>query len=387
MDFQDFISNEKFKDINKEIERIEEERRRNGFNLFTISSYNTYLENFHSDITALLFNSKERHGQGTQFFKLFLSFLNSLGANIDENQYNNYEVLREKGRIDIWIIDNSSKKSIIIENKINNAFDQENQLKKYYDYASDKGYEVDSIVYLTLKGNKKAPIMNHIDIDGKVIDIEAFSQTGTNLCDGWLQKCYDASKENKDEDSSSFVYQYIKLIKHLSQIVMDNQIKKDFYEVVSNEENRKKAKLLSSLLNDLETFRMDLFMEKIGNNYAPFTKIYRYKSNHQFFKEYKEGGISYQLDVHFYPDKSCLDFWIPELREDKDKVEKYISDKLKEIGLLDKFNCSGFGYGMYKIFKIEEYNNIKTIDEEIYKFVNIFFEKLKTHPQELPTNP
>lgn len=243
MSIQDFISHEKFKNIDKEIQRIEKERYNNGFNLFTVSSYNSYLENFHSGVISLLLNRNERHNQKALFFYSFISFLKEIGAKIDENDYQNYEVLREKGRVDIWIKDNSSKKSIIIENKINNANDQDRQLERYYEYVDNQDFKVDAVIYLTLKGNKKAPITNVTELDEKVINIEAFSQTETNLCVGWLEKCYHLSTQNNNIDSSSFIHQYIKLIKYLSQIVMDTEIKNNFYEVVSNEENRKKNKI------------------------------------------------------------------------------------------------------------------------------------------------
>lgn len=74
MDIKDFISHKKFENIDKEIERIERERQNNGFNLFTISSYNSYLENFHSDVIALLLSPKERHLQKETFFKFFYLF-------------------------------------------------------------------------------------------------------------------------------------------------------------------------------------------------------------------------------------------------------------------------------------------------------------------------
>ena len=273
MNIKDFVSHKKFENIDKEIERIERERQNNGFNLFTISSYNTYLENFHSDVIALLLSSKERHLQQERFFKLFLSFLREkYGAIIDENNYQNYQVLREKGKIDIWIKDEISKRCIIIENKINDAIDMPNQIERYYDYVSEKGYLVDGIIYLTLKGNKNAPKVGRKEIDDKIIDIVAFVQDKKNLCNGWLFNCYIEAKERKDDDSSTFIYQYIKLIKHLSLVVMNNELKKDFYEVVSNEQNREKARVLVTLLNELETYRMDLFMEKNRKRLCPFYK-------------------------------------------------------------------------------------------------------------------
>lgn len=378
MDIKDFLTHKKFENIDKEIQRIEQERQNNGFNLFTISSYNSYLENFHSDVIALLLSPKERHLQKERFFKLFLYFLKEkYGIIIDESNYQNYEVLREKGRIDIWIKDKISRKYIIIENKINDAVDMPNQIERYYDYALEKGYLVDSIVYLTLNGKKNAPKVGREEIDSRVIDVTAFSQDEKNLCNGWLFNCYIEAKERKDDDSSTFIYQYIKLIKHMSLIVMDNELKKDFYEVVSNEQNRKKARILVTLLNELETYRMDLFMEKIGKDYAPFTKIYRYRPYHQLFEGYEEKGIVYKLDVHFYENESCLDFWCP---NEEDKCTQFISDRLSRIQLLEEFTMGGFGGGMYKRFKIEDYHNIKEIDEAVYTFVHEFFIKLReTH--------
>ena len=379
MDIKDFISHKKFENIDEEIQRIERERQNNGFNLFTISSYNSYLENFHSDVIALLLSPKERHLQKEKFFKLFLSFLiEKYGAIIDENNYQNYKVLREKGRIDIWIKDEISRKCIIIENKINDAVDMPNQIERYYDYALEKGYLVDSIVYLTLNGKKNAPKVGREEIDSRVIDVTAFSQDEKNLCYGWLSNCYKEVKMKKDDDSSTFIYQYMKLIKHLSLIVMDNKLKKDFYEVVSDEQNRKKVQILASLLNELQPYRMDLFMEKIGDDYAPFSKIYRYRPHHQLFEGYEERGIVYKLDVHFYENKSCLDFWCPNIEEDE--CTEHISNKLSKMQLLEEFTLGGFGGGMYKWFTIEDYHNIREIDEAVYIFVHNFFVKLReTH--------
>ena len=88
MDIRNFILHQKFENIDKEIERIERERQNNGFNLFTISSYNSYLENFHSDVIALLLSPKERQLQKEKFVKLVLSFVKEkYNAVSDESNY------------------------------------------------------------------------------------------------------------------------------------------------------------------------------------------------------------------------------------------------------------------------------------------------------------
>ena len=171
MDLENFINQKEFENINKRLQKIQDELQLNSFNLFTISSYNSYLENFHSDVIAILINPNERHNQKHSFLNLFLDYLIELGVKINKDDYALCEITREKGRIDIWIKDNTSKKSIIIENKINNAGDQENQLETYYNYAINSGFEIDSIVYLTLNGNKNAPLIDIIELNEKIKNV------------------------------------------------------------------------------------------------------------------------------------------------------------------------------------------------------------------------
>lgn len=229
MNIELFISKKEFESIDKRLKNIQDEIKLNSYNLFTLSSYNSHLENFHSDIIAILLNSDERHKQQNAFLNLFLDYLISQGVKLKKDDYIFCEITREKGHIDIWIRDHSSKKSIIIENKINNAADQSNQLESYFNYSKNAGFKIDSIVYLTLNGIKNAPLTDIGELNKKIINISAFTNSQNDLLNGWLLKCYQHSQ---DEDNRSFIFQYLKLIKHLSQIGMDKQIKDDFYSVV-----------------------------------------------------------------------------------------------------------------------------------------------------------
>lgn len=374
MNIEEFIHQTEFKNINKRLQNIQDELQINSFNLFTISSYNSYLENFHSDVIALLLNPNERHNQKNSFLNLFFDYLIELGIKINKADYALCEITREQGRIDIWIKDNTSKKSIIIENKINNAGDQENQLETYYNYALKSGFEIDSIVYLTLKGNKNAPLTDISELNEKIQNVSAFTNNQTDLCNGWLKKCYENSKD--DEDSCSFIFQYLKLIKHLSQVGMDKQIKDDFYSVINKEDGFLKTKAIAELVAGLEEYRADLFATKISNDYLPFKKIYRWRPNHWLYENFNDNGILFKLDVYFNADGSArMDFWNPNQPENTQKTNS--STKLKSIGLFEEFEFGGFGGGMYKVFSIENFENIEALDNEIYNFVKKLFEKLK----------
>jgi len=372
-DVQKFLNTE-FNDLDSKALKIQKEKELNRFNLFTLSSYNSYLENFHSDIISMLLDPEERHNHSSKFFSLFFEYLIAFGISIKMDDYALPEITREKGRIDIWIKDNTSKRSIIIENKINNAVDQDNQLQNYYDYATTHGFEVDAIIYLTLNDQKKAPLTNSNTIDEKVINISAFSNKHNDLCNGWLKRCYDIST---DEDARSFIYQYLKVIKHLSQEGMDREIKNEFYRVVSTTQGFDKVKVISSLNQNLEKYRADLFFENIREKYFPFTKTHRYRPNHWLFENYYENGIKYKLDVYFHSDGSArIDFWIP-AEKDYEGPNVNIINKLRTLNLLHSFESGGFGGGMYRAFELKEYNTIANLDNAILEFVKDFCIKLR----------
>ncbi|MDL2228575.1 PD-(D/E)XK nuclease family protein [Odoribacter sp. OttesenSCG-928-L07] len=368
---REFINHEKFDGIEKRIFDVKDYMDNNGFNLFTISSYGSHLENFHSDIIALLLNPKERHKLSHTFLDLFIKFLNSKGFCIQKDDYRNSEVLRETGRIDIWIKDSISKKSIIIENKINNAGDMDDQIERYYNYAIENGFSVDCVIYLSLNGNKIAPLTDNKEINDIILNVSAFSNNQDDLYHSWILGCYEVSKNN--EDCSSFIYQYGKLLKHLSKMGIDKDIKNDFYEIVSQGTGLEKMKAITELANGLEEYRADLFIEKIGKNYAPFKKTYRYKPWHWLFENLIIDNILYKLDVHFYTGKVRIDFWNP--NEDDDR--SIIADKLDSIGLYEDFEEYGFGNGMYKEFVVSPIKSLKEIDNEVLQYIQVFFEKLR----------
>lgn len=373
MNIESFLSQKEFKNIDKRLKNIQNEIQLNSYNLFTVSSYNSYLENFHSDVIAILLNPDERHKQQNIFLNLFLDYLISQGVELKKDDYILCDVTREQGRIDIWIKDNTSKKSIIIENKINNAGDQENQLENYFNYAKNTGFEIDSIVYLTLNGIKNAPLTDIDELNGKIINISAFTNNGNDLSNGWLLKCYENSQ---DEDNRSFIFQYLKLIKHLSQVGMDKQIKDDFYSVINKEDGFEKTKAIAELVNKLEEYRADLFFTRINNDYLPFKKNYRWRPNHWLFENYNDNGIVFKIDVHFQSSGSArIDFWNPNQPEEVQKLNS--STKLKSIGLLEEFEDGGFGGGMFKVFDLDKYKNIEIIDNELYNFVKQLFYKLR----------
>ena len=119
----------------EKIKKEESLKRGERFNMFATLGVAHY-EVTHSAIIASFLNPQELHGQGDKFLKLFLSIIGD-ETELDTANSNVYtESSNDDGRIDILIEDNN-KKAVIIENKIY-AGDQNEQLKRYNHFASNK---------------------------------------------------------------------------------------------------------------------------------------------------------------------------------------------------------------------------------------------------------
>lgn len=147
-----------------------------NFNVFSILDRERKEVTTHSAIIAELLKPQGSHSQGTLFLKLFLAQLlrklqeepkaqlkelrEKLKQIQEENEFDKFEVEVETskegkvlGRIDILIESDGIKNGdvcIVIENKID-AGDQEEQLGRYYKYASYTK-KTRGIIYLTLRG-------------------------------------------------------------------------------------------------------------------------------------------------------------------------------------------------------------------------------------------
>lgn len=377
---REFIYRPEFENLKGRLEKVKKEIEKSSFNIFSISSVNSHKENYHSDILALLLDPSEKHDGGETYLKLFLDFLaKSHRVNINKNNYCEVKVKKEnptdsmdlKGRIDILIRDEKSKHCIIIENKINNAGDTQDQLEKYFVNETNLGYTVDSIVYLPLNDNKKAPLTNNDAINKLIVNIPAFSNKANDLYNGWILPCYNA---NINKSATSFIYEYSKLIKYLSQMGLDRNIKDEFYEIISEKDGLDIVQSIVELTNGLNKYRADIFMEKFNGDYEPFKKIYRWRPHYWLFENYFNNDINYKLDVQFLPNEVRIDFWNPDCNPDERNI---IKNKLQQLNLLDDFFEFGFNNGMYKTFKLQENQGIKDLDNEVLMYLQNFLKELK----------
>ncbi len=347
-----------------------------SYNLFTISSDNSYRENFHSDIIASLLDPRGLHQQGYTFLHLFIEYLNThYNSNILASDFQDTIVSRETGRLDIWIRDEKSKQSIIIENKINNAMDMDEQVDRYFTYAENaRKYRVKAVVYLSLDGLKKAPATIE-NIEHLVKNIGAFTNRENDLVKGWLQPCLDS---HDNMDSFSFIHQYIKLIQHLANKNMDTNTMDRFYEFLSTQDGVEIANTLVEMNSKITTYRADKFANAI-TDIKPFKIFQSYHHNWLLYNNYILRDNNLSLDVWFELDGSAdLEFW--NRGNDSFEGRRPLTEKLASICLLNEFNdeprmkVSGY----HKHFKIGDiYKSMIEVDEAIIAFVKNLMQILK----------
>ncbi|MCF0209599.1 MAG: PD-(D/E)XK nuclease family protein, partial [Bacteroidaceae bacterium] len=270
-----FLGSAEIKQIAEEYAQANAENTELGFNIFSVVSDYYYRENFHSDFLANVLDPKGAHKQKHLFLDIFIDVLNKLGKCIVKSDYVDAEVVREEGRIDILIKSKSSKKAIIIENKINNAGDQYRQLPRYYDYVISNGFIVDAIVYLPLAENKQPDEGTWTEEDKQnvhkhLVHLPAFCKgTKINLTTDWTEV---AALKTTDILCHANLKQYAELVKYLSHNNMDNIILEKLFSELMVGENLKTAISIKASLEEMPKYMASRLMDYFVTRNLPLRK-------------------------------------------------------------------------------------------------------------------
>ncbi|MDR0551475.1 MAG: PD-(D/E)XK nuclease family protein, partial [Spirochaetaceae bacterium] len=153
-----FIS--RFHKLAAERSAVIEEFQRTHENLFTgILPLIRRKEEFHSEMLKKFLYPKKSEIGDKRFLRVFLELLKKINPQVETGGFDGQitverEASGENGRIDLFIY--SETHAVIIENKINNAKDQHNQLARYV--AQSSGKEVSAVVYIPLFEDGKPPL-------------------------------------------------------------------------------------------------------------------------------------------------------------------------------------------------------------------------------------
>lgn len=334
-----------------------------GYNIFTIISDYYYRENFHSDIIkSFIENERETT------FPIFLKMINLVRKQneIKKSDFSNFSIHREKERIDILILDDYSKKAIIIENKINNASDTNRQLPKYYEKISEN-YEVVAIVYLTLNTSKTPHKMDWSDeeiqqIQNLLIIVPSMSSISANLVDHFLKP---SILEVKHINLNSTIRQYTKLIQYINHNSMDSISLKKFREEMLVNDNLETAISIKNMLNDLPEYLSIRIEEKYNQHCYPFKNVWRYKNTTTVFEAFEFDKLYLKLDIQCDMKGYKAIFWNPKINNFNTKEKFQHLESLKAfVSEPDRIT---------HIYKYYDFNE----EDELFKFINHLLEELK----------
>lgn len=317
------------------LKTIEAPTSKKTFSLLEIMYRQVYgKELIQSEMLAGLLRPSENHGHG---FVIVENFLRHIGVKLQK--YSNLKIETERNangrRIDIfisWKVD-EQKHAVIIENKLNNASNQANQLNDYHDSIINEGYEVEKIVYMPLskEWQKSEYTDTRKDVLAKTINFDAkdittwlsYLLSGEECCldeEGYV--CFNSHKMN-------IICQYQEFLECLisNQHIMQQAIK--IQENLSLKEIEKLEKIAEiTRTTDWCEVRFRSIVEQIkkGN----FTK--------ELLVKYKQNG-NYINYAQFYFDNWEETYWYEVWLYPEDGIYVYKYDD-SEYQELKKFDTS-----------------------------------------------
>lgn len=353
------------------------------YNIFQVIDMTSNETSVHSAFIADLLNPKGRHWMGDIFLKRFLELdvfkgfgFDSLNATVECERHIGNVTEDTGGRIDILIKDSSSKKFIIIENKIY-ASDQDNQIRRYYNFAQSLNVDY-KLIYLSLFGDVQDEDKTTAnDKYNEKLELGKNYHTLSYEKDilSWLERCMIEVLDKPMIREA--INHYINLVKYLTNQTMNSEMKKELEQFIC--ENPEYIRNLTTMKKAIELSEIALqkkfwysLREKMGDkgykvipaphnsNYiiASDDKIESYyrnnRENHYGFEfkvgDYKDSAILYAVRMHTPVKCGFL------ARKENCNSLKPISDYSEYRDLVEKFKKYCINYvrddkGWYLLYK------------------------------------
>lgn len=374
-----FVTSTEVTDLTKGFSDNNKESFDAGFNLFLIISQLYHRENLHSDVLYAILNPGQpkndqeysTHREGDKFLVQFLKLIQKFpgGQDILISDYSEAVVTREEHRIDILI--KSDKKAIIIENKVNGAIDQDEQISRYHrKLTDDENLEVDAIVYLTLDGQKSPELQSIGSVPReKIIELPMYHHLGKDLYTLFIKECIMLSS---DFDALFILKQYSKLIKYLAGETMNYPIMSKFYDLLKDEKKFEVADDIVKMMNEMPGLRAQQIEKEFKSKYYPLFPGVNLSKDAVTFKGYRFREHSYELHIELHRYETSLRFWDTNYGDGNSENTQMLHNLMKEINSATSSHKFEFGGN-------DEYvSNFKFPAEEegLYLFLHEFREVL-----------
>lgn len=291
------------------------------FNMFRICGVDHY-ENTHSSILAEIINPKGSHNFGSKFLEAFIETLKRSELIEGEFQFSmqNVRVVTENasafGRLDI-LIRNSQNQALLLENKIY-AGDQEEQLRRYYEFGKREFGNNFKLIYLTLQGHESTNTDKN--------QVEYIQVSYSEIILTWLERCIEISVRSPIVRET--LIQYANHIKSLTNNTITHTMSQELIDKLSTLENLEAAYTiadnLSKVRNNIIATVLIPQMNEIANelnivfnnpepnadfvnvSWAGFSFTVPHYKNYNVFMEFGKKGLN-NLIIGFAPKSTKSD--------------------------------------------------------------------------------
>lgn len=330
----------------------------------------------------------------------FLSLLNEKLANQKIPIADDYKITGQFEFIDGYIWSDFLKTAIIIENKINWACDQNEQIQRYIETAKNYGINEKNIfvVYLTDNGIKKVSDYSFTDSAKRMLDWKDSENQGRfieiNYQDDilpFLNEVFDNFSFRKEKVLKSAIFQYIDYLEgrfgmRKTEKEFEKAMNEDLLKILNLGENLSEKEKFDRI----EKIQWELWntLDKVKNEVYPNRPDVRLNAYFDFFKDkkvffedifiWKQGkGLifrnckkftNYEIKFEIYPkdDETDIIFKVQEEIEDKD----FIKNILEKMNILNEFKNDYDNFYTKKIDSTKNDEIIKYISDFIQKFGN-----------------
>lgn len=248
-------------------------------------------ELLHSEIIASLLDPSTKHACGTLFLG---TFLDAIQVNHEDwGKLEDTKVEVERGvdnmrRIDILLT--CGDNAIIVENKLNNACDQPNQLKDYLKSMKNEKYTVHKIVYIP-----------QFEIKSATEEVEA------DIVNLYPKDLIDWLETSKDPSSSLICQNYIDLLNYINKINKNYMEAKSIQKELTADQIKKLIDLSSVVTSQGWTeARLNYIADEVGKKFKD--KVTREIKNGSYLQLWVENDYCFWVEVWSYKNEYRL--WV-----------------------------------------------------------------------------
>ncbi|MBQ2354926.1 MAG: PD-(D/E)XK nuclease family protein, partial [Treponema sp.] len=255
-------------------------------------------ENAHTRILLKLLDYESN--QKKVILEEFLNLLNEKLVNQKIPILDDYRITGQFEFIDGYIWSDSKKVAIIIENKINWACDQNEQIQRYIETAKQYGIDEKNIfvVYLTDNGKKKADDCSFTDYAKKMLDWKDPENQGRYIESNYLNdilpflyEIFDKLSFSKENVLKAAIFQYIDYLEgrfgmRKNEKEYNMAMNSDILKILNLDENLSKKEKFDKIVE----LQRELWntLDNVKNEVYPDRPEVRLKDYYEYFEDKKD---------------------------------------------------------------------------------------------------